>query len=93
MLYQWCQQWCLLSLTIVIPLLLLGGCIPKPTPLSPEELREVLRERIREIAVPGFSVAVTKGDRVIWSAGYGLADVAPSDFAKDTNFSIVALIL
>ena len=69
-------QWHQLPLVIVIPVLLLGGCTPKPNPLPPEKLREVLRERIKEMAVPGFSVAVTEGAQVIWSAGYGLADVA-----------------
>ena len=70
------NRWNQMPLMIVIPLLLMGGCTPKPIPLPPDKLRDALRERSKEMAAPGFSVAVTKGGRVIWSGGYGLADVA-----------------
>ena len=48
------------------------------TPTSVESLETFIRERLKTENVPGLSVAVVKGDRVVWERGFGLADLATS---------------
>ena len=48
------------------------------TPTSVESLESFVRERLEKENVPGLSVAVVKGDRVVWARGFGLADLATS---------------
>jgi CubicO group peptidase (beta-lactamase class C family) len=46
------------------------------TPTSIEAVEALLRERTETDAVPGLSVSVVKGDRLVWSRGFGFADLA-----------------
>ncbi len=39
---------------------------------------EFVGEKVRAEGVPGLSVAVVKGQRVVWARGFGLADIATS---------------
>ncbi len=48
------------------------------TPMSAEALGAILEEKVRTEGVPGLSVAVVKGDRVVWERGFGFADLATS---------------
>jgi CubicO group peptidase (beta-lactamase class C family) len=43
-----------------------------------ETFTAFLEEKICAEGVPGLSVAVVKGDRVVWARGFGLADLATS---------------
>ena len=47
-------------------------------PMSTEALEAFVREKIKTNGVPGLSVAVVKGDRVVWERGFGFADLAAS---------------
>src|SRR5215210_4723178 len=46
--------------------------------MSAEALGTFVRERIETDNVPGLSVAVVKGDRIVWERGFGFADLANS---------------
>lgn len=41
-------------------------------------LEAFIEERVREDNIPGLSVAVSKGDRVVWERGFGYADLTTS---------------
>lgn len=43
-----------------------------------EGLEALLEEKTRAGAVPGMSVAVAKGDRIVWARGFGYANLATS---------------
>src|SRR5215204_777492 len=45
-------------------------------PMSVEDLEAVLLRRTEAGAVPGLSVSVVKGDRLVWAKGFGVADLA-----------------
>ena len=45
---------------------------------SAEMLEDLIQEKIETNGVPGLSVAVVKGDRVVWERGFGFADFATS---------------
>ena len=45
-------------------------------PMNAEALEAFVREKIKTNGVPGLSVAVVKGDRVVWERGFGFADLA-----------------
>ena len=45
---------------------------------SAEMLEGLIQEKIETNGVPGLSVAVVKGDRVVWERGFGFADFATS---------------
>ncbi len=45
---------------------------------SAETLEGLIREKVETAGVPGLSVAVVKGDRVVWRRGFGFADLATS---------------
>ena len=47
-------------------------------PADAGSLASFLSEKIRTEGVPGLSIAVVKGDRVVWARGFGLADLATS---------------
>ena len=47
-------------------------------PMSIEALEASLLEKVRTGTVPGLSVSVVKGDRVVWARGFGFADLAAS---------------
>ncbi|HLL39600.1 MAG TPA: serine hydrolase domain-containing protein, partial [Rubrobacteraceae bacterium] len=47
-------------------------------PMSIEALEAFLREKTETNSVPGLSVLVDKGDRVVWAQGFGFADLATS---------------
>ena len=47
-------------------------------PASTEALEAFLEEKIRLEGVPGLSIAVVKGDRVVWERGVGFTDLASS---------------
>jgi CubicO group peptidase (beta-lactamase class C family) len=44
-----------------------------------DALEALLEKRIRAEGVPGLSVAVAKGDRIVWERGFGFADLASSN--------------
>src|ERR671916_3166381 len=46
------------------------------TPTSIEAVEALLRGRTENDAVPGLSVSGVKGDRLVWSRGFGFADLA-----------------
>ncbi|HSL01428.1 MAG TPA: serine hydrolase domain-containing protein [Rubrobacteraceae bacterium] len=46
--------------------------------MSVEALETFIQEKIKTNNVPGLSVSVMKGARVIWERGFGLADLATS---------------
>ena len=48
------------------------------TPVGTESLEAVIQERTVADDVPGLSIAVVKGDRVVWERGFGFADLATS---------------
>ncbi len=50
-------------------------------PMSAEALEAFIQERTEADTVPGLSVAVAKGDRVVWKQGFGFADLATSTLA------------
>lgn len=51
---------------------------PTPDSMSAEELEAFLLEKTQAENVPGLSVAVAKGSRVVWKRGFGFADLATS---------------
>jgi CubicO group peptidase (beta-lactamase class C family) len=46
--------------------------------MSMEELEAFLQEKAEKVSVPGLSVSVVKGDRVVWERGFGFTDLATS---------------
>ena len=48
------------------------------TPVSTGSREAVIQERTGADEVPGLSVVVVKGDRVVWRRGFGFADLATS---------------
>jgi CubicO group peptidase (beta-lactamase class C family) len=54
-------------------------------PMSAEALGAFICEKIKANDVPGLSVAVVKGDRVVWERGFGFADLATSTPAAPTT--------
>lgn len=55
------------------------------TPISVEALEAFVREKLETDNVPGLSVAVVKGDRIVWTRGFGYADLATSIPAKPST--------
>jgi CubicO group peptidase (beta-lactamase class C family) len=47
-------------------------------PFSVDALEAFLQEKTETNSVPGLSVSVVKGDRVVWERGFGFADLATS---------------
>ncbi len=45
---------------------------------SAETLEGLIRGKVETAGVPGLSVVVAKGDRVVWRRGFGFADLATS---------------
>ena len=45
---------------------------------SAETLEGLIWGKVETAGVPGLSVAVAKGDRVVWRRGFGFADLATS---------------
>ena len=50
-------------------------------PANLEKLAAFVEEKIGTEGVPGLSIAVVKGNRVVWARGFGLADLAASTAA------------
>lgn len=48
------------------------------SPISIEAMEAFLSARTETGAVPGLSVSVVKGDRLVWAKGFGFADLATS---------------
>jgi CubicO group peptidase (beta-lactamase class C family) len=46
------------------------------SPMGIEALEAFLLSRTETGAVPGLSVSVVKGDRLVWVKGFGVADLA-----------------
>ena len=46
--------------------------------MDAETFAAFVEEKMRAEGVPGLSVAVVKGDRVVWAKGYRIADLATS---------------
>lgn len=46
---------------------------------TPMNIEALVREKLETDDVPGLSVAVAKGDRVVWQKGFGCADLATSN--------------
>lgn len=55
-----------------------GGPHGAGRPANVGALEGLLREKTRSDAVPGLSIAVVKGERVVWERGFGFADLATS---------------
>jgi len=53
-----------------------SGCAPTPMQ-APESsgLDEFIRSRLEQDHAPGFSAGVVDGERLVWSAGYGFANI------------------
>src|SRR5690242_5264113 len=49
--------------------------ISQSAPPAFKETQALIEEGIRSGRVPSVAVAVVKDDRLLWSAGYGLADI------------------
>jgi CubicO group peptidase (beta-lactamase class C family) len=49
------------------------------SPTSMEALEMLLLNRTETDAVPGLSVSVVKGDRLVWARGFGFADLATAN--------------
>ena len=47
-------------------------------PTDTEALETFIEEKTRAEGVPGLSVVVVKGDRIVWERGFGFADLATS---------------
>jgi CubicO group peptidase (beta-lactamase class C family) len=55
------------------------GCAPAPVQEPPPTfagLDEFIRERLESDHVPGFSACVVNRERLVWSGGYGFANIA-----------------
>lgn len=50
-------------------------------PEDPEALAAFIDEKMEADNVPGLSVSVVKGDRLVWKQGFGFADLATSSLA------------
>ena len=50
-------------------------------PADTEMFAAYLEDKIRTEGVPGLSIAVVKGDRLVWARGFGMADLATSTAA------------
>ena len=56
-------------------------------PAGSETFAAFLEEKIRAEGVPGLSVAVAKGDSVVWTRGFGFADLAtPTPATSQTGY-------
>ena len=47
-------------------------------PANAEELETFIEKMVEQEKVPGLSVTVVKGDRVVWKLGFGFADLSAS---------------
>ena len=47
-------------------------------PANKETLEAFLQGKFRSEGLPGLSVVVVKGDRIVWERGFGFADLATS---------------
>ena len=56
-------------------------------PAGADTFAAFLEEKIRAEGVPGLSVAVAKGDSVVWTRGFGFADLAtPTPATSQTGY-------
>ncbi len=52
------------------------GCSPAPNQVPESSgLDEFIRTRLERDHAPGFAACVVEGDRLVWSGGYGLANI------------------
>jgi CubicO group peptidase (beta-lactamase class C family) len=58
-----------------------SGSRGENTPADLKPFAAFLEEKVRTGGIPGLSIAVVKGDRVVWTRGFGLADLASSTAA------------
>src|SRR5690349_9866697 len=79
----------------LIPLLLLAALFPASaadTPAAPKsipELQAAIEKILHETKTPGASIAIVSRNKIEWTAGLGLADVAARKPATaDTLFRI-----
>lgn len=79
-------------------ILLFVGTLLNGMVVSPGGAQELPDQTIREIAesamadLPGLSVAIGKGDSVIWTGGYGLASLDPEiPVTHDTRFRVYSV--
>lgn len=56
---------------------------PKDTPQTIPELRTAIEEVLKQTKTPGAAVAIVSTDKVEWTAGIGMADVAANKPATD----------
>jgi CubicO group peptidase (beta-lactamase class C family) len=80
-------------LRCAVPALLLAGCAqqPEPPPAAPaatlQELDARIGKSLADAKIPGASVAVIEGGKVVWAKGYGYADLArKTPVTPDTVF-------
>ncbi len=54
---------------------LAGGVCAAPLPTEIAQAHKVVEDLIAAKRIPGFSIAVARGGRIVWSEGFGLANV------------------
>jgi len=55
---------------------LTGGGEAPPACIAPADVDRIVGDALRDSGVPGASVAIVCGDRIVYAQGYGLRDVA-----------------
>jgi CubicO group peptidase (beta-lactamase class C family) len=82
-----------LSIVSLFFVTLLAGTVVSPSgaqELSTGEIRVIAESALAEL--PGLSVAVGKGDSVIWTGGFGLASLDPEiPVTPDTRFRVYSV--
>lgn len=82
----------LLSVTVALTVALLAGTRVAAQPAPPDAFAgaaAAIRSEMAKAGIPGAAVAVVVGDRVVWSQGFGLANVeTATPVTADTLFQI-----
>lgn len=82
----------LLSITVALNVGLLAGSRVAAQPAQPDPFSgaaAAIRSEMAKAGIPGAAVAVVVGDRVVWSQGFGLANVETrTPVTADTLFQI-----
>jgi CubicO group peptidase (beta-lactamase class C family) len=55
-------------------------------PMNTEALEALLEEKTQKEIVPGLSVAVVKGNRIVWERGFGFADLTSTLATSSTIY-------